>query len=258
MFLIPPQSQIGQQEYSYTEKFNPDINITQDKNLKLSCKLGNNNLQFLKHPKDGKIYNKIDYNNFYKDFKQDANTKDSYKKYLTNNIINTQPQTETQIEIPIPIPMPSNTNSHYDNNTITSTHNTQQHNNPYLHINTNTLSIYNNAERYKEFINKSFNNTHVIPLHTSGINNINILYDDKYNDKYNNNTFNYKRFALQDTQTSNQIYETQNNNLLYKNDITQETQQLQKKYINDITQRNIDLYSSVFEDMHILGFQINN
>ena len=246
MFLIPPQSQIGQQEYSYTEKFNPDINITPDENLKLSCKLGNNNLQFLKHPKDGKIYNKIDYNNFYKDFKQDANTKDSYKKYMTNNIINTQTQ--------IPIPIPSNKNSHYDNNTITSTHNIHTDINPYLHINTNTLSIYNNAERYKEFINKSFNNTQAIPLHTSGINNINILYDDKYN----NNTFNYKRFALQNTQNSIQIAETQNNNLLYKNDITQETQKLQKKYINDITQRNIDLYSSVFEDMHILGFQINN
>ena len=253
MFLIPPHSQLMPQEYSYTEKFNLDTDITQDACLRLSSKLGNNDLQFIKHPKDGKIYNKIECNNFYKDFKkdaytQDAYTKDSYKSYLVNNIINTQPQTE------IKTPMPSNTNSYYDNNTITSTHNIQQEINPYLHINTNTLSIYNNAERYKEFINKSFNNTHAIPLHTSGINNINILYDDKYN----NNTFNYKRFALQNTQNSNQIDETQNNNLLYKNDITQETQKLQKKYINDITQRNIDLYSSVFEDMHILGFQINN
>ena len=258
MFLIPPHSQLMPQEYSYTEKFNLDTNITQDACLRLSSKLGNNDLQFIKHPKDGKIYNKIECNNFYKDFKkdaytqdsytQDSYTKDSYKSYLVNNIINTQPQKE------IKTPMPSNKNSHYDNNTITSTHNIQQEINPYLHINTNTLSIYNNAERYKEFINKSFNNTHAIPLHTSGINNINILYDDKYN----NNTFNYKRFALQNTQNSNQIDETQNNNLLYKNDITQETQKLQKKYINDITQRNIDLYSSVFEDMHILGFQINN
>ena len=93
---------------------------------------------------------------------------------------------------------------------------------------------------------KTTNKKFAIPLNTNGINNIDIL----FNNKCNNNTFDYKNFRLQQ---KNPI-----TNLLYVDDITHETQQLYTTYLNNITKQNINLYNSVYEDINILGYQINN
>lgn len=180
-----------------------------------------------KHPKDGKIYQKLEYNNFYSDWKQDA-----LKWY---------PQS-----------------MHNENESV-----------PNINIPSMQSSMVNIVLQDK-------NNNFAIPLASNGTNQLNIL----FNDKCVKSTFNYKRYASiyencninssmnssMDTNSNklnklNKFNKLNNlnkfnklNNPIYNKDISQETQTLKKEFMDNTVQNSMDLYSSVFEDMYILGY----
>lgn len=86
-------------------------------------------------------------------------------------------------------------------------------------------------------------NAFALPLPTNGTNQVRVL----FNDKCNIPTFTYSRYASRAISDSSRI-----DNLLFREDISEETIQQKAQYMNTITQNGMDLYSSVFEDMVIM------
>jgi hypothetical protein len=181
MHILPPHCPLYPKEY--TQFFNDDTKLKSMSPYKLIN---------AKHPKDGKIYQKLEYNNFYTDWKQDSL---KWYKPLENEYISVE-----------------ETKHNYEPN------------------------IFNNIKT---------NNNFAIPLVTNGTNQLNII----FNNKCTGSTFNYKRYASSSINNKEWF-----NNPLYSKDISQETQKLKNVFMNDINQNGMDLYSSVFEDMYILGY----
>ena len=196
MALMPPHCPLTPQ--SYTSFFNDSS--------KLPGGVAPYRLQNEKHLRDGNTFQRLEYNNFYSDWKQDA-----VKWYPSNS------REEFSYEV--------------QNGTSTSTR--EQNTREPLQQD-KALELYELTRRHDNF---------AVPLPTNGTNQIRIL----FNDKCNIPTFKYKRYAEQPINNSSWF-----NNKLYREDISEETQQQKAQYMNDIVQNGMDLYSSVFEDMYYL------
>lgn len=173
----------------------------------------------VKHSKDGKIYRKLEYNNFYSDWKQDS------LKWYPNTSYN------------------GSNRSNGSNGGNRS--NTEYDSIPQEYSRLNVPNTYNN-ESIKLYYETKRNDAFANPLATNGTNQLNII----FNDKCNKTTFNYKRYAAQNMNNVGR-YE----NPLYDEDITNETQGLKSQYMKDIVQNSMDLYSSVAEDMYALSYE---
>lgn len=192
MHILPPHCPLYPNEYK--DFFN------NEKTLK---PMSPYKLENVKHPKDGKIYKKLEYNNFYSDWKQDA-LKWYPKSYIEYENIKTTPN-----------------NINMDSGNMDS----------------GNMELYEKTKNHKQF---------AIPLATNGTNQLNIV----FNNKCTESTFDYKRYASRGINNKEWF-----NNLLYTGNISNETEELKDKYINDTMQNSMDLYSSVFEDMYLLGYE---
>jgi len=197
MHILPPHCPLYPNEYK--DFFN------NEKTLK---PMSPYKLESVKHPKDGKIYKKLEYNNFYSDWKQDA-LKWYPKSYIEYENIKTTPN-----------------NINMDSGNIESGN-----------IESGNMELYEKTKNHKQF---------AIPLATNGTNQLNIV----FNYKCTESTFDYKRYASRGINNKEWF-----NNQLYAGNISNETEELKDKYMNDIMQNSMDLYSSVFEDMYLLGYE---
>ena len=170
-------------------------------------------LESVKHPKDGKIYKKLEYNNFYSDWKQDA-----LKWYPKSNI-----EYENIETTPNNINMDS---GNMDSGNMDSGN-----------MDSGNMELYEKTKKHKQF---------AIPLATNGTNQLNIVFNYKCTEP----TFDYKRYASRGINNKEWF-----NNPLYTGNISNETEELKDKYMNNIMQNSMDLYSSVFEDMYLLGYE---
>jgi hypothetical protein len=164
-----------------------------------------------KNARDGKFYKKLEYNNFYSDWKQDA------LKWYPNSLTTINNRASNEYDT---IPVKDNINNI---------------NSPNIYNNESTR-LYEETRRQNNFAN---------PLVTNGTNQLNILFNNKCTEP----TFNYKRYAAKNVNNVDR-YE----NPLYDEDISNETQGLISKYMTDILQNNMNLYSSVAEDMYALSY----
>ncbi len=185
--LIPPHCPIA--PHSYKSFFNDSS--------KLPGGVAPYKLQTEKHPRDGYLTQRLEYNNFYSDWKQDA-----LKWY---------PRSSKEFD--------SEVRNQYEYKPL------QQD---------NATALYEQTRRRDMF---------AIPLPTNGTNQIGIL----FNDKCNIPTFKYNRYAAQPINNSSWF-----NNNLYREDISEETQEQKAQYMNSIVQNGMEIYSSVFEDMYLL------
>jgi hypothetical protein len=80
------------------------------------------------------------------------------------------------------------------------------------------------------------------PLSSNGTNQLQIL----FNNKCERSTFDYKRFG-----DDNKYWI---DNPIYYSDVSKDTKELSEQYGKIMDDRNVNLYSSVFEDMYILGY----
>jgi hypothetical protein len=198
MYLLPPHCPLYPNEYSHF--FN--------NNAKLKP-LTPYKLKEIKHPKDGKKYQRLEYNNFYSDLKQN-----SLKWY----------------------PIKSNTTEYSELNTNHINQKQQEQINNIARMTEQNMTLYEQTRRKQQFAK---------PLATNGTNQLNIL----FNDKCVNPTFNYKHYSSMNINNTKWF-----NNPLYNKDISQETHIQNAKYMDNIVQNGMDLYSSVFEDMYLLGY----
>jgi hypothetical protein len=194
MALMPPHSPVNPQRYS--SFFNDSKTLASVAPYKLDKE---------KHPKDGREVYKLEYNNFYSDWKQDA------LKWYPRGV--KEFEFEQQIK---------NGNDNGNGNGQVPLPQDE------------AMTLYEQTRRRDKF---------AVPLPTDGTNQIGIL----FNDKCNIPTFQFKRYAAQPVNNSEWF-----NNKLYIEDISKETQEQNMKYMNSIEQNNMNLYSSVFEDMYIL------
>jgi len=222
MHLLPPKCPVTPQTYS--DFFNDTSKLKGNSPYKLLNEI---------HPRDGKIHNKIEYNNFYSDWKKDASdyTDKSYlEKYLDYNIKN------------------------MDVNTLYNSKFTKESNESNI---TNNVKLYEETKNHKGF---------AIPMKNNGSNKVSTL----YNNCLNKPTFEYKRFAnniLENTQNSQNIKNSQNkihknasywiDNPLFNTDITKETNLLYSEYMDSRVNNASKIYDTVFEDMYILGYNPN-
>jgi hypothetical protein len=190
MHILPPHCPLTPKTYQSFFNDRPELNSVSPYKI-----------VYVKHPKDGKVYRKLEYNNFYSNWKQDA-----LKWYPDNQYMDTEPENM--------------------NNKI--------------NIETDPrIQLYEQTRIHHQF---------AVPLATNGTNQLNIL----FNDKCSHDTFNYKRYASQNINNTKWFA-----NKLYDTDISQDTQDLKSQYYKNIVQDNMNLYSSVFEDMYILGRDFN-
>ena len=192
MALMPPHCPIT--PHSYTSFFNDSS--------KLPGGVAPYKLQTEKHPRDGYPMQKLEYNNFYSDWKQDA-----VKWYPSSS------REEFAYEVQ------NGSKGQNEHKPLQQDH---------------ALELYEQTRRRDSF---------AVPLPTNGTNQVRIL----FNDKCNVPTFKYERYAAQPINNSSWF-----NNKLYREDISEETQQEKAQYMNSIVQNGMDLYSSVFEDMYLL------
>ena len=197
MSLMPPHCPLT--PHSYTSFFNDSS--------KLPGGVAPYKLQTEKHPRDGNTIQRLEYNNFYSDWKQDA-----VKWYPSNS-------KEFSYEV--------------QNSNGTGTGTREQNTREPLQQD-KAMELYEQTRRHNNF---------AVPLPINGTNQVRIL----FNDKCNVPTFKYKRYAEQSINNSSWF-----DNKLYKEDISEETQQEKAQYMNEIVQNGMDLYSSVFEDMYLL------
>jgi len=134
---------------------------------------------------------------------------------------------------------PSNSKGEFSNEVQNSTgtgngSGTREQNGHKLLQQDKAMELYEQTRRHDNF---------AVPLPINGTNQVQIL----FNDKCNISTFKYKRYAEQSINNSSWF-----DNKLYREDISEETQQEKAQYMNEIVQNGMDLYSSVFEDMYLL------
>jgi hypothetical protein len=188
MALMPPHCPMNPKQYS---SFYNDTS-------KLPGGVAPYKLETEKHARDGLPVQRLEYNNFYSDWKQDAlkwyprGTKEFADKDINNQNGH--------------IPLPRD----------------------------KALELYEATRRRVSF---------AVPLPTNGTNQVGIL----FNDKCNLPTFQYKLYASKPVNSSERF-----NNKLYQEDISEETEQQKTQYMDSIIQNNMNIYSSVFEDMYIL------
>jgi len=195
MALLPPHC--PSTPHSYSSFFNDSS--------KLPGGVAPYKLETEKHPRDGYPIQRLEYNNFYSDWKQDAlkwyprNSQEFESEVQNQNKSQSRAQNEYE-----PIEQDK------------------------------AMDLYERTRRHDSF---------AVPLPTNGTNQVGIL----FNDKCNIPTFKYERYASQPINNSSWF-----NNKLYREDISEETQQEKAQYMNSIVQNSMDIYSAVFEDMYLL------
>jgi hypothetical protein len=198
MAILPPHCPMT--PHSYTSFFNDNNKLSPVAPYKLVTD---------KNKRDGIPIQRLEYNNFYTDWKQD-----SLRWYNNNN--NNQNNRNNQ-------------NNQYADD---DSYNKNSIRDPY--IMDKSMELFEQTKRQDAF---------AVPLPTNGTNQVGIL----FNDKCNVPTFNYRRYATQPVNNTDWFY-----NRLYLEDTSGETQMQKAQYFENIEQNNMDIYSSVFEDMYLL------
>ena len=173
-------------------------------------------INVLNHKKDGRPKINLQYNNFYSDFKKDS------LKYNS-------PVMADYDDMPNMSNMPNMPNM---SNTIDT------------RLRASDITIYEATKNKKGF---------AVPIKSNGSNKLEHL----YNDCLNKPTFEYKTFNshnLQNRIDSKNNYNNWVDNPLFNVDISEETNTLYTNYMNNREQNASDIYSTVFEDMYILGY----
>ena len=101
-----------------------------------------------------------------------------------------------------------------------------------------------NSKNMKMYIETKPNPEFAKPMKMTGSNKVNDLFDNCMNKK----TFEYKRYSSITPHNREWV-----KNPIFIQDISQETINLKSEYMNSREQSNSNLYSSVFEDMYLLG-----
>ena len=112
----------------------------------------------------------------------------------------------------------------------------------------NKMELFNDIKLYNETKQKKI---FASPMSSNGSN----IIKDIYNDCLNKPTFEYKRYS-HGGYLDHAIRWV--DNPIYTGDISDETIKLNEIYINKISENSMNLYSSVFEDMYILGYNPSN
>ena len=121
-------------------------------------------------------------------------------------------------------------------------------------INTNTYAKSSilanvNSERINLYKETKPKNEFAIPMNINGSNKVADLFDNCMNKK----TFEYKRYSTIAPHHIQWI-----DTPLFTKEISQETEELKNNYMNSREESNMNLYSSVFEDMYIMTKMTNN
>ena len=219
MHLIPPKCPMTPQ--SFTDFFNDSSELKRAAPYKLL---------YEQHPKDCKIHTKIEYNNFYSDWKKDATdyTDKKYSSQYLNYTNNT-----------------NNTNSNNNNMNVNTLSGSNKNEEDIGNISKN-IKIYEETKNQKGF---------AVPMKSNGSNTVKTL----YNDCLNKRTFEYKRFgynmlAEQEPNKVNHLVD----NPLYNNYLSEETNSMYEKYLNSRIKNASNIYDIVFEDMYYMGYSPND
>ena len=231
MHIIPPKCPMTPQ--SFTDFFNDSSKLKKAAPYKLL---------YENHPKDCKIHTKIEYNNFYSDWKKDAigytdkQYTAEYSDYTTNNTTNTK-NVNTLYR-----PNNQNTNSRNSTNNTCNTEEKTDKDNP--------ENMYINVKLYEETKNqKGF----AVPMKSNGSNKLETL----YNDCMNKPTFEYKRFGYNMLQEENDKSRPSHlvDNPLYNNYLSSETNSMYEEFLNNRINNATTIYDTIFEDMYFMGYQ---
>jgi len=247
MHLLPPYCPMT--PASYKSFYNDDINYNNcfyddnNDNKKQNTKQNTNytpnfkkvvpyKLLVEKHPKDGRPKTKIEYNNFYSDWKTDAlkygvsyESPNEYSyRHSYDNPYDNQNQNQYQHS-----PYSNDVNGRNDRNSN--------------HPRSESLKLYEETKSKAEFAK---------PMNSNGSNTLETL----YNDCLNKPTFTYKRYGEHNFNQPNKNYFV--DNPIYSRDISEETNDLKTEYMNSRETNFQNVYSSVFEDMYILGYDPDN
>ena len=246
MHLLPPHCPMTPASYTsfynddnnYNNHFYDDENTTQNttQNTKYTPnfkKVVPYKLLVEKHPKDGRPKTKIEYNNFYSDWKTDAlkygvsyeSPNDYSYRHSYDN-----PYDKTQNNHPSP----------YSNDINDRNGRNGRNSN---HPRSESLKLYEETKSKAEFAK---------PMNSNGSNTLETL----YNDCLNKPTFTYKRYGQHNFNQPNKNYFV--DNPIYSRDISEETNDLKTEYMNSRETNFQNVYSSVFEDMYILGYDPGN
>jgi hypothetical protein len=219
MHIIPPKCPMTPQ--SFTDFFSDNSELKRAAPYQLLYK---------KHPKDDKINTKIEYSNFYSDWKKDAidyTDKKQTAQYLDYK-----------------------DNSTKNVNTLYGSNRNNIDNEVNADIIDKTDNMYKNVKIYEETKNhKGF----AVPMRSNGSNKLETL----YNDCLNKPTFEYKRFGydmLSNHKNNNPNPNHLVDNPLYNNNLTYESNSLYEEYLNDRIKNASNIYDIVFEDMYIMGY----
>ena len=115
--------------------------------------------------------------------------------------------------------------------------------------NTPSILTNSNSENIKLYKETKPHNEFATPMNINGSNKVADLFDNCMNKK----TFEYKRYS-----TISPHHKQWLDNPLFTSEISQDTEKLKNNYMNSREESNMNLYSSVFEDMYIMTKQTNN
>ena len=209
MHLLPPHCPMN--PHSYTDFYNDSAKL---------FGVSPYHLHVEPHKKDDKPKIKLQYNNFYSDFKTDA------LKYNS----------------PVMAEYNNKQNSHNSNN------NQNSHSKP--HIKNKNIEIYKETKNQKGF---------AIPMKSNGSNTLETMFNDCLNKPtFEYKRFGYDMLTRKNNSNPNPDFITNTNHLvdnpLYNIDISEETEILYSDYMNDREQNALNIYSADFEDMYIMGY----
>ena len=105
-------------------------------------------------------------------------------------------------------------------------------------VNSENVKLYKETKPHNEFAK---------PMKINGSNKVSDLFDNCMN----KNTFEYKRFSNISPHNKQWI-----DNPIFTQDITEETNTLKNNYMDNIDTANMNIYSSIFEDMYYLSTNI--
>ena len=206
MHLIPPHCPMT--PHSYTDFFNNNIKLDKVAPYKIKIE---------EHPKDGYPKTKLEYNNFYSDFKKDALNYNTPRMAEYENL-----QFNKQ----------NNKQSNKQNNLANKLAN---------ELDNENVKIYRETKNKTDF---------AIPMNSNGSNKLEYL----YNDCLNKSTFNYKRFGYDNTIKHMSNADNWVDNALFNIDISEDTNNLYDEYMNNRFKNGSQIYDSVFEDMTIMSY----
>jgi len=221
MHLIPPKCPMTPQ--SFTDFFNDTSQLKKAAPYKLL---------YEQHPKDLKIHTKIEYNNFYSDWKKDAiNYND--KKYTTQYLDYTNNSNNSN----------NNANNNMNVNTLYGSNIRNKEDKDNISEN---IKIYEETKNQKGF---------AVPMKSNGSNTVETLYDNCLNKR----TFEYKRFGynMLSPQEPNKVNHLVDNPL-YNNYLSEETNSMYENYLNSRIKNASNIYDIIFEDMYYLGYSPND